>query len=137
MKWLFIAGLEEQLSQLTEEKRLQTTEFTKKEEESSLERKQLKQQLEDVKAQDAKKMRQITQLEARDVERNQQLAALETQNQQLVSSNRAHNDEILKLKADQEQEQAKNKLQITKLTDQLEEMTTLLQGQSQQLSGLL
>ena len=117
MKGLFIAGLE--------------AEFSKKEEEWSLERKKLQQQLEDVEAQ------RITQLEARDVERNQQLAALETQNQQLVSSNRAHNDEILKLKADQEQEQAKNKLQITKLTDHLEEITTLLQGQSQQLSGLL
>ena len=117
MKGMLIAGLE--------------AEFSKKEEEWSLERKQLQQQLEELKAQ------LISQLETRDVERNQQLAALETQNQQLVSLNRAHNDEILKLKADQEQEQAKNKLQITKLTDQLEEMTTLLQGQSQQLSGLL
>ena len=144
---MFITGLEEQLSQLTEEKRLQTTEFIKKEEESSLERKQLKQQLKDVKALDAKKMRQITQLETRDVERNQQLAVLkakdeeqdekfrklETQNQQLVSLNGEHQVKILKLEA----ELAKNKLQITKLTDQSEEKTTLLEGQGRELSGLL
>ena len=95
-------------------------EFSKKEEEWSLERKQLQQQLEDVKAQ------LITQLETRDVERNQQLAALETQNQQLVNQNRAHKDEILKLEA-----------KITKLTDQLEEQATLLEGQGRELSGLL
>ena len=94
--------------------------FSKKEKEWILERKQLQKQLEDVKAQ------LITQLETRDVEQNQQLAALETQNQQLVNQNRAHKDEILKLEA-----------KITKLTDQLEEQATLLEGQNRALSGLL
>ena len=117
MKGMLIAGLE--------------AEFSKKEEEWSLERKQLQQQLEELKAQ------LISQLETRDVERNQQLAALETQNLQLANLNRELEGKILKLAADQEQEQAKNKRQIAKLTEQLEEMTTLLQGQSQQLSGLL
>ena len=85
-------------------------EFSKKEEEWSLERKKLQQQLEDIKAQ------LITQLETKDVERNQQLANL----------NRAHKDEILNLEA-----------KITELTDQLEEHSTLLQGQGRELSGLL
>ena len=124
---MFITDLEQQLSQLTEEKDLQIAELNKKAEEWCLERKQLQEQLEDVKAQ------LITQFETRDVERNQQLAALETQNQQLVSLNRAHKDEILKLEA----KLAKNTLQITKLTDQLEEQATLLEGQGRELSGLL
>ena len=40
---------------------------------------------------------------------------------------------LLKVEADL----AMNTLQTTKLTDQLEEKTTLLQGQGQELSGLL
>ena len=136
MKGLFIAGLEEQHSQLTEEKDLQTAEFNK-----------LKRRLEDVEAQDAKKMRRITQLETQNKEQNQELAVLktkdqtqdekikklETHNQQLVSSNGEQEDKILKLEANL----AKNKLQITKLTDQSEEKTTLLEGQGRELSGLL
>ena len=113
MKGLFIAGLE--------------AKFSKKEKEWILERKQLQKQLEDVKAQ------LITQLETRDVERDQQLAALETQNQQLANLKRVHEDKILKLEADL----AKNKLQITKLTDQSQEKKTLLEGQGRELSGLL
>ena len=146
MKWLFIAGLEVQLSQLTEEKGLQTTVSSKEEKKWNLEKKQLKQRLEDVEALDAEKMQRITWLETRDSKRDQQLAVLKTKDetqdekikllknqiQQLVSLNREHEGKILKLEA----ELAISSLQITKLTNQSEEKTTLLEEQSRELFGL-
>ena len=142
---LLSAGLEEQLTQLTDEKNLQVHQWNQQKDEMKQKIKSLETETRILKIENGDQGQQIMRLETQNEEQGQQIARLETEKEEqgqqitrLETQNGEQGQQITRLETEnevKEQQLTEMSHQITQLVNSSKEKTELLQGQGQDIAG--
>ena len=127
------AGLEEQLTQLTDEKNLQVHQWNQQKDEMKQKIKSLETETRILKIENGDQGQQIRRQETMIRDQGQQITRLETRNGE-------QGQQITRLETEnevKEQQLTEMSHQITQLVNSSKEKTELLQGQGQDIAGLL
>ena len=144
---LLSAGLEEQLIQLTDEKNLQAHQWNQQRDEMKQKIKSLKTETKILKIENGDQGQQIRRQETMIRDQGQQIRRQETQNEKqgqqitrLKTQKEEQGQQITRLETEnevKEQQLTEMSHQITQLVNSSKEKTELLQGQGQDIAGLL